>query len=304
MNINNEEYKPKSKILAILFNICFPGLGYFYIGYFKKSLFFMIGLIVFVYGTYYLTDFLKNAYIFLSLFPIILFIYIYTTVDIVKLISNKQDKNYKLSKWYFMPFLIVLISLILNFIIANNPIRYFTIPASSMFPTIYKGDHIIVKEDIRNINRGEIVVFRYPKNPNIFYIKRCVAVGGDKIFIKNKTLYLQPFEGEKYIKDNYPVDNIVTINNSLWIRDPYKYAIKTIKNDEKIIDDGRYPSQFFNFNQIEIPKDSYFVMGDNREHSNDSRFWGNIKTKDIFGVFNGVICFNYKDLSRINLKVK
>ncbi len=304
MKINEEEYKPKSKILAILFNIVSPCLGYFYIGYLKKYLFFIIGLIVFIYGFYYLTDFFKNAYIFLLVSPIALLVYLYTTIDIIKIISKKQDKDFKFNKWYFMPFWFILVSFIFILIIEYSPIRNFRIPSESMSETIYKGDHIIVKQDLRDIKRGEIVVFRSPLNPNILYIKRCVAVGGDKIFIKNKTLYLQPFEGEKYIKENYPKDNIVTINNSLWVKNPYKYIIKTIKNDEKVIDNGRNPSQLFNFNQIEIPNNNYFIMGDNRDHSNDSRFLGNIKIKDIFGIFNGVICFNFEDLSRINLKVK
>ena len=97
---------------------------------------------------------------------------------------------------------------------------------------------------------------------------------------------------------------MVMINNSLWVKNPYKESIKTIKNDKKIIANGTYPSEIFNFKQTIIPKDNYFVMGDNRDHSNDSRYWGYIQKQNIFGIFNGLIIFNYKDLSRINLKIK
>ena len=82
-----------------------------------------------------------------------------------------------------------------------------------------------------------------------------------------------------------------------------KSRIKTIKNDDEVTDDKTYPSQIFNFSKITISKKSYFVLGDNRDHSNDNRFWGVVKQEDIFGVFNGVIYFNFKDLSRINLRV-
>lgn len=304
MNTNQEEHKSKSKILATLFNTFIPGLGYFYIGYFKKSLFFMFGLIALMYVFYYLTDYFKNAYIFLSLFPVAVLIYLYTIFGVIKIISTKEDRHYKINKWYFTSLLIILISFLLAFTLEVIPIRHFKIPSMSMSPTIQKGDRLIVKKDFRKLSREEIIIFRYPKNPDTFLIKRCVAISGDKVFMKNKVLYLQPYEGEEYIKKNYPIENIVTINNSLWVKDPYKQSIKAINNDEKIIDNGRYPSRLFNFNQITIPQDSYFVMGDNRDHSNDSRFFGYIKTKDIFGIFNGVICFNYKDLSRINLKVK
>jgi len=304
MNTNQEEHKSKSKILAILFNVFFPGLGYFYIGDYKKSLFFIIGLIILIYAFYYSTDYFKNAYIFLSLFPIIAFIYFYSTFDVIKIISRKEDRDYKINKWYYMPLLIIIISFLETIIIEISPIRYFNIPSKSMSSTIQQGDHLVVKKDVRKVLRAEIVVFKYPKDPDVFFIKRCVAVSGDKIFMKDKILYLQPHEGADYIKKNYPLKNIVTINNSLWVKNPYKQSIKTIKNDDKVVDDGSHHAPLFHFNKITIPEDSYFVMGDNRDHANDSRFWGYIETKDIFGIFNGVICFNFKDLNRINLKIK
>jgi len=304
MNTSQESYKPKSKILATFFNIVFPGLGYFYVGNFKKSLFSMLSIIAITYTFYYLTYYFKNAYIFLALFPTITFIFFYIIFDVIKIISREEDKSYKINKWYFIPFLIIIISFLLTVIVEIAPVRYFHIPSKSMSPTIQQGDYLIVKKDISTLSRKELVVFKYPKNPDVFFIKRYVAVGGDKIFIKDKSLYLQPHEGPEYIKKNYPRNNIVTINNSLWVKNPYKHSIKTIINDDKVVDDGNHHSPLFNFNQIKIPEDSYFVMGDNRDHANDSRFWGYIKPKDIFGTFNGVICLNFNDLSRINLKIK
>lgn len=304
LNTNIKEYKSKSKLLAILFNTLLPGLGYFYIGYFKKSLFFMTGIIILTYVFYYLTDYFKNAYIVLSLFPIIVLIYFYTIFDFIKIILKKEEKHYKINKWYIVFILIFLLSFLTVFIRDNSPIRYFKIPSTSMSSTIKQGDYIIVKKEFREISREEILVFKYPLNKDSLFIKRVVAIGGDKIFIRNKVLYLQPHEGEEYIKTNYPIENMVMINNSLWLKNPYKKSIKTIKNDKKIIANGTYPSEIFNFKQTIIPKDNYFVMGDNRDHSNDSRYWGYIQKQDIFGIFNGLIIFNYKDLSRINLKIK
>ena len=304
LNTNIKEYKSKSKLLAILFNTLFPGLGYFYIGYFKKSLFFMTGIIILTYVFYYLTDYFKNAYIVLSLFPIIVLIYFYTIFDFIKIILKKEEKHYKINKWYLVFILIFLLSFLTVFIRDNSPIRYFKIPSTSMSSTIKQGDYIIVKKEFRKISREEILVFKYPLNKDSLFIKRVVAIGGDKIFIRNKVLYLQPHEGEEYIKTNYPIENMVMINNSLWVKNPYKESIKTIKNDKKIIANGTYPSEIFNFKQTIIPKDNYFVMGDNRDHSNDSRYWGYIQKQNIFGIFNGLIIFNYKDLSRINLKIK
>ena len=298
------QHKSKSKILSIIFNTLMLGLGYFYIGYFKKSILSMTGIIFLVFSFYYLTVYFNNAYIFLSIYPLIFLIYVYIVIDTIKIISHKKEKNYKINRWYFMLILILIISLLLPYILKISPVRSFYIPSNSMSPTVKLGDHVIIKKGFKKISRGDIVVFKYPLNPKLFFIKRCVAVGGDKLFIKNKILYLQPHEGNSFIRKNYPEKDIITINNSLWIKAPYKNKIKTIINDNNVVNNGYYPAKLFNFNQTVIPKNSYFLMGDNRDHANDSRFWGYVKEKDIFGVFNGLICFNSKDLKRINLKVK
>jgi signal peptidase I len=126
--------------------------------------------------------------------------------------------------------------------------------------------------------RGDIVIFRYPLDDKLHYVKRLVAVGGDLLMMKNKTLYLRPNEGNKYINENYPKENIVEIDNLLWVKNPYISKYKGINYDGAI-----FPEPLVNFTPIKIPKDEYFMMGDNRDHSNDSRFWGSVPYKYIVG---------------------
>lgn len=136
-------------------------------------------------------------------------------------------------------------------------IQAFKIPSGTMLETIQIGDHILVNKLVYKFTppeRGDIVVFKYPEDPNKDYIKRIVAVGGDVIEIKNKKLY---------------------VNNDLIDE---KYVIHT---DRRIL--GKEISSRDNFGPATVPENSYFVMGDNRDNSNDSRFWGFVESKDIKG---------------------
>lgn len=187
----------------------------------------------------------------------------------------------------------------------------FVIPSGSMKNTLLIGDMLFVKKFSYGIptpripwielkvlpdfndnghliegdrpKRGDIVVFRYPKNDSIHYVKRAVATGGDIIALKDKNLLLHPKEGNEYIKANYPKENIVEIGDRLWVVNPYKTTHPGIHNDPSVVNNGLNPSELFNMLPIKIPEDETFMMGDNRDHSNDSRFWGTVKYKYIVG---------------------
>jgi len=158
-----------------------------------------------------------------------------------------------------------------------------TQPSSSMSSTIIIGDSFIVKENNLIPNRGDIIVFKYPQNPKIYYVKRCVAKGGDIIALQDKHLLLLPKEGDEFVKKNYPQENIINIQDKLWIVDPYKITSKGIHNDKLITKQNSPHQALFNMKPILIPDNTYFMMGDNRDHSNDSRFWGTVPQKYIVG---------------------
>ncbi|RXJ98883.1 signal peptidase I [Arcobacter sp. CECT 8986] len=145
----------------------------------------------------------------------------------------------------------------------------------------FKGDGHLIDGD--KPQRGDIVVFRYPHNDKVHYVKRCVATGGDLVLIQNKNLLLHPSEGNEYVKKNYPEDQIIDVEGQLWIINPYQRKHPGIHHDPNVVNNGLAPAALFNMLPIKVPKGEYFMMGDNRDHSNDSRFWGTVEYKYIVG---------------------
>ncbi len=224
----------------------------------------------------------------------------------------------------------IIIVLFVIFFIAQA----FAIPSGSMKRTLLIGDHLFVKKfsygvpiphipwlevpvfpdfkgnghliDAKGPEREDIVVFRYPKNPKDHYVKRCVAVGGDEIIYANKTMYIHFFEGDNYITKNYPKNKIISINEKLWVKNPYmsKYPgihyepkVDTMANMYAWLLQGGFamkpvfleelpvlnPTINFNAFYYKVAKDEYFMVGDNRDNSNDSRFWGAVPYSHIVG---------------------
>ncbi len=187
----------------------------------------------------------------------------------------------------------------------------FVIPSGSMKNTLLIGDMLFVKKFSYGIpvpripwlefqvlpdfkgnghlidgpkpQRGDIVVFRYPKNDAIHYVKRCVATGGDIIALRDKHLFLHPHEGNEYVKENYKDYKTVEVDGKLFVMDPYRKKHPGIHNDPSVTRDGLQPYQLFDMLPTQIPEGEFFMMGDNRDHSNDSRFWGTVAYKFIVG---------------------
>jgi len=171
--------------------------------------------------------------------------------------------------------------------------------------------------------REDIVIFLFPGNHKTHYVKRCVAVGGDELVYQNKHLYIHFHEGDEYIKKNYPSKKIVKFRDKLWVDNPYKdkypgiqYKPDGHKNIFRVIIENYYknnpesidviPIYIDNIYDLEgkiyykektydidgkrinalykkVEKDHFYMIGDNRDNSNDSRFWGSVPYSLIIG---------------------
>ena len=178
----------------------------------------------------------------------------------------------------------IIVAILLAFVIRVFVVQAFKIPSGSMIPTLLIGDHILVSKlsyglqwptdcqlqmNVPPVNcytsqtlvefgkpqRGDIIVFRFPEDEEKDFIKRIVGTPGDTVEVRNK---------------------VVLING-----EPLDDKAFTQRIDPGIIDRTINPRD--NFGPVTVPEESYFVMGDNRDQSLDSRFWGYVREEKIRG---------------------
>ncbi len=182
----------------------------------------------------------------------------------------------------------IIVAFLIAMVIRTFAIQAFKIPTGSMIPTLQIGDHLLVNKivlgtpidipftnihlfdmpGLRKPRKGDIIVFKYPKNPGRDFIKRVVAVEGDVIESKNKAIFVN---GHKFIESytQYVDDTFLDTRDS--------------------------------FGPLTVPPEKVFVMGDNRDQSSDSRYWGFVEASQIKG--RAMIIYfswNGKDKSFIN----
>lgn len=144
--------------------------------------------------------------------------------------------------------LLIIVAFLVAWAIKSFIIQPFFIPSGSMEPTFYDGDHVLVNKFIYRFSepkRGDVIVFKYPLDKTKDYIKRIIAVGGETIEVRSGDVFINGKEiYEPYLKSN------------------------VVGSD---------------FGPVKIPKNKYFVLGDNRDNSSDSRTWGLLPPKNILG---------------------
>jgi signal peptidase I len=162
----------------------------------------------------------------------------------------------------------LVMAVILALFIRTFIVQAFKIPSGSMLPTLQVGDHLLVNKFLYGIRipivgkrvlpyrspaRDDVIVFIYPQDPSKDFIKRVKALPGETVELQNKVLYI---DGQRVDDPNAYYENV-----------PDRMA--------------RAPRD--NFGPFVVPEGEVFVMGDNRDHSHDSRFWGTVPIDDILG---------------------
>ncbi|AFM20904.1 MAG TPA: signal peptidase I [Acetomicrobium flavidum] len=152
-------------------------------------------------------------------------------------------------------------ALVLALVLRTFVVQAFWIPSGSMIPTLMPGDRVLVAKfwyHFTEPKRGQVVVFKYPMDPTRDFVKRLIALPGETIEIKNGVVYI----------------------NDSPLEEPY------VKNRD-----------FLSMEKVTVPRGQYFMMGDNRPNSQDSRFWGFVPKNYL----RGPAFFRYWPLSRIGV---
>ncbi len=163
----------------------------------------------------------------------------------------------------------LLIAVIIALFVRSIFIQAYKIPSGSMEPTLLIGDHLLVNRlsyvvkipyfdnviyTLGKPKRGDVIVFRYPKDISVDFIKRVIAIEGDIVEVKDKVIYI----------------------NGIKMTDPWGHYQNTPPEPR-----DRTPKD--NFGPYTVPKDAVFAMGDNRDNSADSRFWGPVRKEHLVG---------------------
>lgn len=243
------------------------GLGHVYAGAARKGilLFFipqfiffcaLVSLLLLVPNTFGITASMAVVAVYFGF-------YLYCVVDAVR-IANRGRSDYALknyNRWYIYILCWILASFVLQPALSGTTkatlLQAYRMPSGSMTPGLEIGDYFLVKKKWlvgSSIDRGDIVVFPYPEDPGKKFTKRVVGLGGESMEIRDKQVFI----------DGVPLE------------EPYKVHVDTtIMPREFNPRDNLAPTL--------IPEDALFLMGDNRDESNDSRFFGFVKKAAVEG---------------------
>lgn len=235
-----------------------------------------------------------------------------------KLRKNAAEPWYvEYSKSFFPVILLV-------FVIRSFLVEPFKIPSGSMMPTLLAGDYILVNKftyglrvpilnstfvEVDEPKRGDVMVFHYPPEPTIDYIKRVVGLPGDVIEYREKRLSVNGKELDTNGEDDF-IYTLQTKDENNQDRDVtiqalrYQETLGDVKHDILIHDlvnqyeAGSLGAKLMAGESITVPQGHYFAMGDNRDNSSDSRVWGFVPEQNLVGKAF-YIWFNFDKFSRI-----
>jgi signal peptidase I len=177
-------------------------------------------------------------------------------------------------------------------------VQAFKIPTPSMEDNLLVGDHLLVNKFLfgnpdallrkilpfREIRHGDVIVFKYPEDLSKSYVKRAIGLPGDRIRIVDQKLFLngemlkEPYIFHKDLsRTNLPIRDNFPISKQLLTR------LADYQQNRDIFDSYFYYKEFMQGEEIVVPPDYYFAMGDNRDNSADSRYWGFVPRKNIMG---------------------
>jgi signal peptidase I len=279
--------KKRKPFIAGLFSVINPGLGCLYNGNLTKGIAITICCVVLEFIFWFFGAhkiFLFAVIAELTLWGIWIYFIVYNAFQARK-IGHIQLKAF--NRWYVY-LLYCLVPIVLSFFMdANSSTQSYSMPTVSMSPAIEAGEKITVDFEYykhHGINPGDVLIFRYPKNPKELFLKRCIAISGDTVEIR---------KGLAYVNNHLSLPSLLLKRMSSTIESP----------DFK--DDHIYPQDAGNidfYGPVVVPSGNIFVLGDTRDNSLDSRYFGFVNNSEVIG--KAIYIWWSSEVSRIGKTVQ
>lgn len=271
----------KPWVAFILTQFC-PGLGQLYNGDLTWALIsFLLSFVTALVSTIWFFDTL-NKLLAAVVFGLVLDL----ALSVQAFIKAKRVKEVQLQPyqrwWVYILFTIVVYGVPDGYgTLIPSRIRSFQIPSESMVPNLLVGDKLVADGWAywhSDPKRGDIIVFDYPRDPATKFVKRLVGLPGDKIEMKLGELYIN----DKLVPSQRTSSSL--IEEGVWRAAEY---VEKLGDVEHTIHRAQ-PENDNNFGPVTVPGDHYFMMGDNRDRSSDSRVWGFVTRDQLIGRMNYV----------------
>jgi signal peptidase I len=275
---NVTRYKRRPWVAALL-SLFLPGLGHLYLGEVHRA---VLALVLFAIAWFLMMALMLwfEAAPINVILGVLIFLgaCMWIIVDVVR--TARWHRFVEFRRWYQRWYALGAIVLLQVFAapavqrgIRDSFVEAFQLPTDSMAPTIQAGDYVLVRKQVPQILRQKLVVFYSPADPAKVVLKRVVAVTGDTIQMTNKRLRINGHQ----IRESYVQH--VDRENDLYAPDMY-WQVSALASH---VDRARYRPTRDNWGPIVVPAGSVFVLGDNRDDSEDSRYWGFVRVSDITG---------------------
>jgi signal peptidase I len=249
------EIKNRNPAVAFILSLAASGVGQIYNGQPQKGILFYLCPFGLFLITLLSVTFFANKFINIILFVSVLTFFIYVLAD--ALLNALRIHAYYLesyNKWYLYLLLIIIQSFMLGPVKNTFLLQTYRLPSGSMKPTLLAGDYLVADKLIyliRDPVRGELAIFKYPKDEKRDYLKRIVGFPGEEIEIRDRRVYI----------------------NGVFFKEDY-----IAKNGASLSTDS-----LRNYGPVTVPENKFFVLGDNRDESLDSRIFGFVDKNKIEG---------------------
>ncbi|MEZ5449110.1 MAG: signal peptidase I [Thiolinea sp.] len=283
--VNTQHIKPRRALLALLASALLPGLGQLYNGHLNKGCWFLLAFGFFSVPAFVLvTLYLPEDWVVPGLLASVLMmgvLWIYSMLEASLEASRQRD--YVPADWqgggvYLLVFVLcALLALpLMTRYVRQNLVEAYRIPSGSMEPTVVAGDFIIADKRYncpgckQQVQRGDVVVFTYPNNRNINYIKRVIGLPGDRVELRDHVIRVN---GQPLTTTSQQQEGMDVVQES-----DGEHSWLVIWKEAEASTNPRAQQH-----KVTVPVGEVFVLGDNRNSSNDSRFFGTVPLEDIRG---------------------